>query len=78
MREAMRLCAQCHMSQHRDYQHGAHGGMQGHWDLSRGDRIRNHCVECHAPHQPAYPPLRPLPPPQDRFAPAAHQEDGHG
>ncbi|MBX3272502.1 MAG: hypothetical protein KF729_19745 [Sandaracinaceae bacterium] len=77
MREAMLLCAQCHGTQHRDYQHGAHGGMQGYWDLSRGDRVRNHCVECHAPHRPAYPRLRPLPPPHDRFPPVRHEGD-HG
>lgn len=77
MREAMRLCAQCHGTQHRDYQHGAHGGMQGHWDLSRGDRVRNHCVECHSPHRPAYPSFRPLPPPHDRFPPAGHEEHTH-
>ncbi len=77
MREAMQLCAQCHGTQHRDYRHGAHGGMQGHWDLSRGDRLRNHCVECHAPHRPAYPAFRPLPPPHDRFPPARHEEHAH-
>lgn len=59
----MDLCAQCHGPQRRDYEHGAHGGMRGHWDLTRGGRTRNHCVDCHDPHAPAYPKLRPVFPP---------------
>lgn len=66
--QAMRLCAQCHGSQRRDYQHGAHGGMRGYWDLSKGGQQRNHCVSCHDPHQPAYPHVLPAPPPRDRFS----------
>ena len=34
--EVMTLCAQCHGPQMRDYEHGAHGGFNGHWDLTRG------------------------------------------
>lgn len=70
MTEAMRLCAQCHGPQYRDYTRGAHGGMRGHWDLTRGPRQRNHCVDCHDAHAPAYPQFRPMPPPNDRFPPA--------
>jgi hypothetical protein len=65
--EVMRLCGQCHGPQQRDYDHGAHGGMRGYWDLSRGPRERNSCVVCHSPHQPAYPQVIPAPPPRDRF-----------
>lgn len=64
---AMQLCAQCHGPQYRDYQHGAHGGMTGHWDLSRGARTRNHCVDCHDPHAPQIRKVIPAPPPRDRF-----------
>lgn len=77
MRDALRLCAQCHGPQHRDYRRGSHGGMQGYWDLRRGDRIRNHCVDCHDPHRPAFPRFRPLPPPHDRFPPAPAEERMH-
>lgn len=56
----MDLCGQCHGPQRRDYEHGAHGGMRGHWDLTRGPRTRNHCVDCHDPHAPAYPKVRPV------------------
>ena len=67
--ESITLCAQCHGPQYRDYEHGAHGGMSGYWDLGRGERVRNHCQHCHDPHVPSYPKFRPAPPPQDRFKP---------
>ena len=68
MADAMQLCAQCHGPQFRDYQRGSHGGMSGYWDLARGPRERNHCVDCHAPHAPPVPRVNPLPPPVDRGA----------
>ena len=67
MREALTLCSQCHGPQRRDYDHGAHGGMTGYWDRSRGGRQRNHCVDCHDPHQPAYVGGLPVPAARDRF-----------
>ena len=66
MTEAIQLCAQCHGPQWRDYQHGAHGGMMGHWDLTRGNRERNHCVDCHDPHQPKPPAVQPVEAARDR------------
>ncbi len=65
--EAMTLCSQCHGPQRRNYDHGAHGGMRGHWDLQRGPRQRNDCVTCHPAHAPAYPKVTPVPGPKDRF-----------
>lgn len=65
--EVMTLCAQCHGPQHRDYLHGAHGGMTGYWDLTKGGRTRNSCVHCHDPHAPKYPTVVPAPGPNDRF-----------
>ena len=65
--DVMDLCAQCHGPQMRDYEHGAHGGMSGYWDLSRGPRVRNNCVDCHDPHAPAFPSMRPTFKPIDRF-----------
>lgn len=67
--DVMTLCAQCHGPQFRDYQHGAHGGMAGYWDLARGGRKRNNCVDCHDPHAPGYPVVQPAPGPSDRFLP---------
>lgn len=75
---AMQLCAQCHGVQFRDYQKGAHGGMNGYWDLQRGPRVRNHCLDCHAAHSPAYQAVRPVHPPKDRFIDwNSHQENSH-
>ncbi len=65
--EVMTLCAQCHGPQTRDYHHGAHGGMNGYWDLSLGPRTRNNCVDCHAPHAPSFPAMQPTFKPRDRF-----------
>lgn len=64
--EVMQLCAQCHGPQYRDYQHGAHGGMNGYWDLNRGGRMRNNCIDCHHPHAPKYRTFMPAPGPQDQ------------
>lgn len=80
MADVMTLCGQCHGPQLRDYVHGAHGGMNGHWDLQRGGRKRNNCVDCHDPHSPAYAPARPVMPPRDRFLtwPEGKKEQPHG
>lgn len=66
LRDAIALCRQCHGPQARDYDHGAHGGMNGYWDLSAGGRVRNHCVDCHDPHVPKFQPSRPVLLPRDR------------
>lgn len=64
----MTLCAQCHGTTMRDYQRGSHGGMNGYWDLTKGPRTRNNCVNCHDPHAPKYPQARPVFPPRDRIS----------
>lgn len=65
--DVMMLCAQCHGPQMTAYQHGAHGGMNGHWDLTRGPQVKNNCVDCHNPHAPQFPKMQPTFKPQDRF-----------
>lgn len=76
--DVMVLCAQCHGVQMRDYEHGAHGGMTGYWDLTRGPRTRNNCIDCHDPHVPAFPKMQPVFKPQDRFLePSAHDAAAH-
>lgn len=62
--DSMNLCAQCHGPQYRDYRNGSHGGMTGYWDLTRGGRTRNTCVNCHDPHHPAFPEVMPVFPPK--------------
>ncbi|MFO0739654.1 MAG: hypothetical protein U0270_27395 [Labilithrix sp.] len=76
--DAMRLCAQCHGPKYQDYLHGSHGGMNGYWDLSRGPRLRNHCVDCHDPHVPKFQPSRPVLPPKDRFMNSPEDAGPHG
>ncbi len=65
--DVMTLCAQCHGPQMRDYQHGAHGGFSGHWDLTRGPQKKNNCIDCHNPHSPQFPKMQPTFKPRDRF-----------
>lgn len=65
--DVMKLCSQCHGPQTRDFEHGAHGGMTGYWDLTRGPRQRNNCVDCHHPHTPQFPKMKPTFKPRDRF-----------
>ena len=74
--DVMTLCAQCHGTQMRDYEHGTHGGMTGYWDLSRGPRTRNNCIDCHDPHVPEFPSMQPTFKPRDRFL-TPHSEDSH-
>jgi hypothetical protein len=69
------LCSQCHSPQAVDYEHGAHGGMNGYWDLTRGPRQRKGCTDCHDPHSPAFPTMAPTFKPYDRFLP---RESGEG
>lgn len=65
--DVMTLCGQCHGPQMKDYEHGAHGGMNGYWDLTRGPQVKNNCVDCHNPHSPQFPKMRPMFKPRDRF-----------
>jgi nitrate/TMAO reductase-like tetraheme cytochrome c subunit len=76
----MNLCAQCHAPQARDWEHGAHGGMTGHWDLTRGSRIRKNCIDCHDPHSPGFPAMVPTFKPRDRGLHPPHHPaaDDHG
>jgi hypothetical protein len=76
--DVMTLGGQCHGPQLRDYQRGLHGGMNGHWDLTRGPRTRNNCINCHDPHAPAFPMVQPVFPPRDRVAiPKKSESPGH-
>jgi Doubled CXXCH motif (Paired_CXXCH_1) len=74
----MTLCSQCHSKQAESFAHGAHGGMNGHWDLSRGPQMKNNCIDCHDPHVPKYPKMIVGFKPKDRFnepSNAEHQQE---
>lgn len=75
----MTLCSQCHSMQAESFAHGAHGGMNGHWDLTRGPQIKNNCIDCHDPHAPTYPKMIVGFKPKDRFnPPLANHHDHQG
>jgi formate-dependent nitrite reductase cytochrome c552 subunit len=76
--DSMTLCSQCHGPQRRDYDMGLHGGMNGHWDLTKGGRTRNTCVNCHDPHSPAFPLVMPVLPPHDRISVQPNKEHKTG
>ncbi len=72
--EVLTLCSQCHSKQADSFAHGAHGGMSGFWDLTRGTQMKNNCIDCHDPHAPKYPQMIVTFKPKDRFNSA---EDSH-
>ncbi len=45
------LCSQCHSTQYKDWQGGAHGKRLGGW---APPRVVNTCTNCHNPHKPAF------------------------
>lgn len=45
------LCAQCHMTQVKDWAGGAHGKRLDGW---AGKRVVENCTGCHNPHSPAF------------------------
>ncbi len=74
LEEAMQLCSQCHGPKRVAYDHGAHGGKTGYWDLSRGAQKKNHCVDCHDPHTPQIARVIPARRPVDRGATPSNQD----
>jgi len=75
--DVMTLCSQCHGPQATAFAHGAHGGMNGFWDLSRGPQTKNNCIDCHDPHSPSYPKMVVGFKPRDRFnEPATNDHKG--
>jgi hypothetical protein len=58
--ESYRLCGQCHGDKYRDWKAGVHGKRAGMWN---GEKQYLLCVHCHNPHDPAFKPLQPMPPP---------------
>lgn len=75
--DVMTLCSQCHGPQATAFAHGAHGGMNGYWDRTRGPQTKNNCVDCHDPHAPSYPKMVVGFKPRDRFnEPDTHDQQG--
>jgi hypothetical protein len=61
--ESSQLCGTCHGTTYNDWELGLHGRVSGHWDRSRGSRIREECASCHHPHSPEFPALPAAPGP---------------
>jgi hypothetical protein len=57
------VCGKCHGPVYRDWLHGSHGRTNGYWDTQKGPQERRKCIECHDPHVPPFPPMRPAPGP---------------
>lgn len=58
------LCGSCHGPSFRDWEAGAHGRTNGHWDVTKGPTQRLACVNCHDPHSPRIPTRAPAPGPR--------------
>lgn len=79
--QVIELCAQCHVSIHRDWLMGLHGRRLGHWDTSQGERRQLGCTECHDPHRPRHPAmqrLKPLPGPNTLRMGTPTEHTDHG
>jgi hypothetical protein len=57
------LCRKCHGPTYRDWEAGIHGRTNGYWDATLGPRKKLTCNQCHNPHRPQFPLLKPMPPP---------------
>jgi hypothetical protein len=67
------MCGKCHGLVYRDWQHGAHGRVNGYWDQTAGAQTRVKCIACHRPHHPPFPPMEPAPGPNTlRTGPEDH------
>ena len=49
--QSYQLCGQCHSTQYKDWQGGAHGKELGGWSKPR---VVKNCASCHNPHKPAF------------------------
>lgn len=63
MNQSFLICGQCHFDIQRDTFFGSHGKRLSGW---KDEREIETCVGCHDPHVPAYPAMKPLPPPKVR------------
>lgn len=78
--ESTRLCGSCHGPSLRDWEIGVHGRTVGFWKRELGAISRADCTSCHDPHSPAFPSIKPGPPPHLRHpkpAPVADPRKGH-
>ena len=70
LEESTQLCAGCHGPNYRDWGVGIHGRTSGYRNREMGPITRRDCVDCHNPHSPAFPQIKPAPGPH-----ALHAEE---
>ncbi len=71
--ESTQLCGSCHGPTYRDWEAGAHGRINGFWNIGLGEARKLDCANCHNPHAPRIPTREPAPGPHAlRTAPTAH------
>ena len=62
-KDVVLMCTNCHGPQYRDWLAGIHGRRSGYYDTRKGEQKTLRCIECHNPHNPVYPRLKPAPGP---------------
>jgi len=71
------LCRKCHGVTYRDWHAGVHGRMNGYWNAELGPRKNLACNQCHNPHHPKFPALKPMAPPAAAAGNTHHEEVPH-
>jgi len=66
--DSVPLCGSCHGPTYRDWEAGAHGRTNGHWNRAMGEIVRLACANCHDPHSPRIPARAPAPGPHTLHA----------
>lgn len=73
------LCAKCHGLHYREWRQDIHGRVNLYWDKKYGEQVKLDCIQCHDPHRPKIPSMKPEPPPVltrfDRNAPKGSPHD---
>lgn len=57
------LCAKCHGLHYEEWELAVHGRVNGTWDPAYGEQAKLDCIQCHDPHSPKFPKMRPEKPP---------------
>ena len=70
------LCRKCHGVTYRDWQAGIHGRINSFWNAQLGPKKNLACNQCHNPHHPKFPALKPMAPPTRPVA-QPHEKDIH-
>jgi hypothetical protein len=70
------LCRKCHGVTYRDWKAGIHGRINSYWNAKLGPKENLACNQCHNPHHPKFPDLKPMAPPKRHVA-QPHKEDSH-